>query len=100
MPRSSRRLLDPQDHRSLEDITLHAQLGVLAPEPVELGPLVVAEPVLVASLDPVLVHPVAQRPGVDPEISGHLGDRLARLANNPDRSLTELRVEPSSCLWH
>ena len=32
MPRSSRRLLDPEDHRSLEDITLHGQLGDLGLE--------------------------------------------------------------------
>src|SRR4051812_12787671 len=34
--RSLRRLLHPPDHRSLEHITLHPQLGVLRPQPLEL----------------------------------------------------------------
>ena len=34
------RLLDPQDHGSLEDITLHPQLGVLTLEMGEPSPFV------------------------------------------------------------
>jgi hypothetical protein len=94
------RLLDPQDHRSLEDITLHPQLGVLPLELLEPCALVDAQAFLLAALDPVPVHPVAQRPRVDPQISGHLRDRLAGLTHDPDRALTELGVVLPSCLWH
>jgi hypothetical protein len=37
-----------------------------------------------------LVHPVPERALMDPQIPGHLSDRLARLPDNPDRPLTEL----------
>src|SRR6266545_4517225 len=100
MPRSSRRLLYPQDHGSLEDITLHAQLGDVLAELVQLGAFVDAEAFLLATLDAVAIHPVAQRPRVDPEIPGHHSDRLARLTHDPDRALTELGVVLPSCLWH
>jgi CubicO group peptidase (beta-lactamase class C family) len=99
-PRSSRRLLDPQDHGSLEDITLHPQLGVLPLQVLEPGPLIDREAFLLAALDAVTVHPVAQRPRVDPKVPGHLSDRLPRLAHDPDSALTELRVVLPSCLWH
>jgi len=44
------------------------------------------------------VHPVAQRPRVDPQVPGHRSDRLARLTHDPDRFLTELRIVFPSCL--
>ena len=37
MPRSPRRLFHPQDHGSLEDITLHPQLGVLPLQPTHIA---------------------------------------------------------------
>src|SRR5437667_11222886 len=100
MPRSSRRLLDPQDHGSLEDITLHAQLGVLPLELVQTSALVDAQAFGLAALDAIPGQPVAQGPRVDVEVPGHLGDGLARLTDDPDRSLSERRVELSSSLWH
>jgi hypothetical protein len=30
---------------------------------------------------------------MDPEISGHLGDRLSRLPDDPDRPFSELPIE-------
>jgi hypothetical protein len=38
----------------------------------------------------ILGHPVTQRACVDPEISSNLRDRLTRLLDDPDRTLTEL----------
>src|SRR3990170_6294985 len=92
MPRSSRRLLDPQDHGSLEYITLHPQLGDVLAQLVQLGPLVDGEAFLLAPLNPLPVHPVAQGARVDPEIPGHRSDRLAGLTHDADGPLTELRV--------
>src|SRR5680860_1209845 len=100
MPRSSRRLLDPQDHGSLEDITLHAELGVLPLQLLETSALVDGQAFGLAPLDPVPIHPVAQRPRVDPQVPGNHCDRLAGLTHDPDRTLTELGVVLPSCLWH
>src|SRR3954454_457531 len=100
MPRSTRRLLHPQDHGSLEDITLHPQLRVLPLEPDQTSALVDGHALLLAPLDPVPVHPIAQRPRVDPEVPGHLSDRLTRLAHDPDRALPKLRVVLPSYLCH
>src|SRR5215217_1131572 len=100
MPRSSRRLLDPQDHGSLEDITLHPQLGDLLAQPRKLSAFVDVQADGLAALDPVPIHPVAQRPRVNPEIPGHLSDRLAGLTHDPHRALTELGVVLPTCLWH
>src|SRR5680860_187019 len=98
MPRSSRRLLYPPDHGSLEYITLHPQHGNVLAELVQLGALVHSKAILVASLHPVTVHPVTQGARVNPEIPGHHSDRLARLTHNPNGPLTELRVILPSCL--
>src|SRR3954462_1282400 len=87
----------PTGHRSLEDIALHAQLGVLRAQPLEL--LDVALGQAVGAL-PRLGHPVAQRALVDPQVPGDLGDRLVRLLNDPDRSLAELPVVLLADLWH
>src|SRR5918995_2037036 len=78
-----------------EDITLHAQLGDLLAALVELGALVDREPFLLAPLNAVLVHPVPKRAHMDPQIPGHLSDRLARLPHNPDRPLTGTRDRTS-----
>jgi hypothetical protein len=84
----------------LEDITLHAQLGDLLAQLVQLGALVDREPFLLAPLHAVLVHPVSERALVDPEIPSHPGDGLARLPHDPNGAHTELRVVLPSCLWH
>src|SRR5438552_1440732 len=98
MPRSSRRLLHPQDHGSLEDITLHPQLGVLTLELVQTSTLVGVEAFLLAALDTIPINPLAQRPRVDPQIPSHHRNRLACLTHDPDRTLTELGVVLPSLL--
>src|SRR5215207_4085333 len=100
MPRSSSRLLDPQDHGSLEDITLHPQLRVLPFELLKASAFIDAETLAPTTRLAVAVHPVTQGARVDPQIPSHLRDRLARLAHDPHRALTELRVVLPSCLWH
>src|SRR5690242_3688519 len=99
-PRSLRRLLHPQDHRALEDITLHPQLGVLRAQPLELLDVTPGQPVTTLAGLPGAGHPVAQRALVDPQVPSHLGDRPPRLLDDPDRSLTELPVVPLTHLWH
>ena len=46
------------------------------------------------------LHPVAQGARMNPKIAGDHSDRLARLCHDPHRTSAELRIEPSSCLWH
>src|SRR3954454_4010830 len=91
-PRSLRRLLHPQDHGSLEDIALHPQLGVLRAQPLELLDVALGQALGALPSLPGLGNPVAQRALVDPQVTSHLGDRLVRLLDDPDRSLTELPV--------
>src|SRR5665811_649840 len=98
MPRSSSRLLHPKDHGSLEYITLHLQLGATPTKPNQLSAVICRQALHLAPLDPVLGHPIAQSALVDPKIAGHLSNRLTCLDHNPDCSLTELRIELSSCL--
>src|SRR5680860_592672 len=98
MPRSSSRFFHPKDHGSLEYITLHLQLGATPTEANQLSAVIWRQALRFTPLDPVLGHPIAQGALVDPKIAGHLSDRFACLDHNPDRSLTELRLEPSSCL--
>src|SRR5215212_1625842 len=100
MPRSSRRLLDPQDHGALEHITLHPQLRILPLQLTQTGSFIDVQAVLLAALDPLPIHPVAQGPRIDPEVPGHLSDRLAGLTHDPHRALTELGVVLPTCLWH
>src|SRR2546428_4615374 len=100
MPPSSRRLLDPQDHGSLEDITLHPQLHDIATELVKLASLIARESLSVTPRDLVLVHPVPKRPRIQIKITGDLSDRLARLPNNPNRALSKLRVVLPTYLCH
>ncbi len=49
---------------------------------------------------PVQRDPVAQRPLVDPELAGHLRDRLAGLPDDPHRAVPEIAVELPACLSH
>ena len=92
MPRSLRRLLDPQDHGSLEDITLHLQLRVLCSQPLELLDVAPGQAFCALPSFLSLIDPIAQGARVDPKVSGDLGDRLPGLLDDPDRSLTELPV--------
>jgi transposase len=48
----------------------------------------------------VLSTPVTQRPLVNPQFAGHLGDRLAGLADQPHRALLEVLIELPTCLCH
>src|SRR3954447_16812434 len=97
---SLRRLLHPPDHRSLEDIALHPQLGVLCAQPLELLDVTGRQALGAAPRLPGPSDPVAQRALVDPQIPSHLGDRLAGFLDDPDRSLAELPVVPLADLWH
>src|SRR3954470_23048994 len=98
--RSLRRLLHPPDHRSLEHIALHPQLGVLRPQPLELLDVTGRQALSVLPGLPGPSDPVAQRALVDAQVPGHLGDRLPGLLDDPDRSLAELPVVPLADLWH
>src|SRR4249919_658754 len=100
MPRSSRRLLDPQDHGSLEDVALHPQLGVLPLELHQTSTFIGGEALGLTPLDLVLLHPVAQRPRMDPKILSDLSDRLVGLPDDPHRPLTKLRVVLPTYLCH
>lgn len=87
---------DPQDHASLEHITLHPQLSVLTLELHQASPLVDGQAFSLAPLDAFLLHPTPQRALVDPEIPSHLSNRLLRLQPDPDSTFTELRIDHSS----
>src|SRR5215213_9768343 len=100
MPRSSRRLLDPQDHGSLEDITLHPQLGDLGAQPLELLDVVAGQPASTLGRLSCPGDPVAQRALVHAEVTCDLRDRLPRLFDDPDSTLTELPVVLLPLLWH
>ena len=79
---------------------LHPQLGVLAAQPGQLSPIIAAQGLSLTSIDRVLLHPVTQGLLPNPQLTGDLGDRLARLPHDLDRSLAELRIEPTSGLCH
>src|SRR3954452_17748540 len=98
--RSLRRLLHPQDHRSLEHIALHPQLRVLRAQPLELGDVARGQALGSVADLPGPGHPVAQRALVDAHVTSDLGDRLPRLLDDPDRTLAELPVVLLADLWH
>src|SRR4029077_16677555 len=89
------RFLDPEGSRALEHITLHRQLGVLLAQPVQLVALVLAQRAFTTPSTPVQVHPSTQRALVQPQLPGHLRDRLARLPDDPHRAFPELPIEIS-----
>lgn len=66
------------------------------PQLVQLDALIPRETLSLSPFDPVLLHPIPECPRVDPQIIGNMSNRLARLPNNPDRTLTELRVNTFS----
>src|SRR5215213_3900111 len=100
MPRSLRRLLDPQDHGSLEDITLHPQLSDLTAQPLQLGVVILRQARRAVTGVPSALHPVAQGALVDPQVAGDLRDRLPGLLDDPNSSLTELPIVLLPYLWH
>jgi len=66
----------------------YRQLGILPPQPHQLGPLIPAQlPVPGVPPPPVRIHPVAQRALVDTQLPGHLRDRLTGLPDQPHRAL-------------
>lgn len=72
------------------------QLGVLPPQPRELGALGLTQLFAGTGLTaggPILGHPVAQRPIVDTQLTGDLRDRLTGLPHDPDRTSPELGIE-------
>src|SRR5689334_3944385 len=98
---AAHRLADPEGHRALEDIALHRQLRVLLPQPLQLRPLVLTQrPVALTPGTAILGTPVAQRSLVDPELAGHLRDRLARLPHDAHRTDLEVLIELPTCLCH
>src|SRR5205807_10300513 len=95
------RLVHPEGHRAFEHVAPHSELGVLLTQPGQLGPLVLAQPAIAAlALPPVPGHPVLQRARDDPQLPGHLRDRLARLADQAHRALLEVRIELPARLCH
>ncbi|GAA3267736.1 hypothetical protein GCM10020218_006100 [Dactylosporangium vinaceum] len=66
------------------------------------GPLVLAQlpGSRLTTNHPILLHPVGQGAAVDPQITRYLGERLPRLPHDPDRTRTELRIEPASRVSH
>src|SRR3954451_18874110 len=73
---------------------MHPQLAVLLPQRDQLRALVLTERSAVAvPLAAGHRHPVAQGALVDPEVPGHLRDRLTGLEHQPDRAGLEVLVE-------
>src|SRR2546421_6596305 len=86
------RILNPEGHAAFEHVAPHGKLGVLLTQPGQLGPLILAQlPVTALPAAPVSVHPVAQRPLLDPELPGHPRDRLAGLPDPPHPAPPEVR---------
>src|SRR5215467_9626735 len=91
----------PEGHAALEHVAPHSELSVLFTQPGQLGPLILGQlPVPAVPAPPVSVDPVAQRPLADPEVPGHLRDRLAGLPHQPHRALPEVPVELPARLSH
>src|SRR4029079_11023035 len=84
----------PESHRSLEDITLHPQLDILPPQPVQLDALALAQRrVAVFPAASLPRAPVTQRALVDAQLPGHLRDRLPRLEHQPHRTRPKVLIE-------
>src|SRR5215470_7951798 len=90
------RLLDPEGNRALEHITLHHQLGILPTQPNQLRTLTFTQPVPARTSPPLQRHPPTQRALTHTQIPSHLRNRLARLPDNPNRTLLELLIKLSS----
>src|SRR5215831_16868514 len=81
------------------EVMLHGQLGVLA-QPGHLRPLVSARYSVATAAAGAGVDPVAQGARVDPQIPGHLRDRIASLADQRNGALPETGVELPACHRH
>src|SRR5581483_6225555 len=58
-PLPPHRVLHPEGHAALEDITLHRQLGVFPPQPGQLRPLVLIQRAVAFTAAPLVgVHPI------------------------------------------
>src|SRR4051794_27519075 len=77
-----------------EDIALHPQLGVLRAQRIELLDVTGGQALRAVAGLPGPSDPVAQSALVDAQVPSHLGDRLPRRIDHPDRSLAELPVVP------
>ena len=70
------------------------------PQPLQLGPLVLAQRrVAVLPAASLPSAPVTQRALVDPQLPGHLRDRLAGLEHQPHRALPESPDQTSGTAW-
>jgi hypothetical protein len=79
---------------------LKQQLSDLPAQLRQLLALVTGHALGIAALDLVPGQPVTQRALTDPQVTGHLRDRLPGLPHDPDRTLAELRIELPSLLRH
>src|SRR5690348_6360436 len=86
-------------HRGI--ITLHPQLDVLGPQPLQLRALGLAQRRVAALIAaPPASAPVTQRALVDAQLPGHLRDRLARLEHQLNRAISKLLIKFSVLPWH
>src|SRR5680860_868058 len=91
-----RLLLDPEGHGSFEQVPFHPQPGVVRLDLAQAGPFVAGQPLALATVDAVLLDPVAERGVVDPQLTSDLRGRLAARADQLDRITLELLGEPST----
>jgi len=96
---AAHRLVDPENHRSFEHITLHPQLADLPPKPDQLLPLILHQGTRNAGRTRLL-DPVPQRPRMHPEIPADLSQRPASLQHDPYRAVPEILVELPPLFCH
>src|SRR4051812_30979606 len=90
----------PTDHRSLEHIALHPQLGVLRAQPLEFFDVAADRPSVPSRASRARATQLPNVPSLTPQVTSDLGDRVPRLLDDPDRSLSELPVVLFTDLWH
>src|SRR5215216_2331051 len=94
-----RLFLDPEGDGSFEQVTLHPQPSVLALQLPQPRLLVAGQPVLLATVDAILTHPIPKGGVVDAQLAGDLGDRPAAGANQVHRVAFELGGELAPVPW-
>jgi hypothetical protein len=93
-PLPAPRLFHLKGYRAFKHIMLHLKLRHLTAQPDQLGPFVLVQPAVAAhAASTILGQPVLQCARADPQVPGHLRDRLARLVRQADRALLEVLVE-------